>query len=94
MPGGYSIQAVQFQIKSFDAPWHVHSVNELTYIVSSKGLRFIGNQVNPFVPGDFVLIKGNVPHCWKNTDDNKEIAHAIVFQWSDEIFTAFLSSTK
>ncbi len=88
LPGGYSIEAVQFQIKAFDAPWHVHSFNELTYIVSSRGLRYVGNQVNPFDAGDFVLIKGNVPHCWKNSDDNQEIAHAIVIQWEDEIFSA------
>jgi AraC-like DNA-binding protein len=89
LPGGYSIQAFEYQMKAFDAPWHFHKMNELTYIVSSRGLRYVGNQVAPFEAGDFVLLGGNVPHCWKNSDKNEAIAHAIVIQWEDGLFSAF-----
>jgi len=86
LPGGYSIHAFEYQMESFDAPWHVHDVNELTYIVSSSGLRYVGSQVDNFVPGDFVLLKSKLPHCWKNTDDNTETARSIVIQWENKLF--------
>lgn len=85
-PEGYSIHAFEYQDKVFDAPWHIHPEHELTYIKSSKGLRYVGNQVTPFDAGDFVLLKGNVPHCWKNPEKNEETAHSIVIQWNDGLF--------
>ncbi|HWV66764.1 AraC family transcriptional regulator [Chitinophaga sp.] len=85
-PDGYSIHAFEYCDQVFDAPWHVHPENELTYIKGSKGLRYVGNQVNPFEAGDFVLLKGNVPHCWKNPENNSETAHSIVIQWKDGLF--------
>lgn len=86
LPDGYSIHAFEYRDKVFDAPWHVHPEHELTYIKSSMGLRYVGNQVNPFEAGDFVLLKGNVPHCWKNPENNPETAHSIVIQWKDGLF--------
>lgn len=64
-----------FQLKEisqswFDAPYHFHPELELTLIVSGKGKRFVGNQVNDFVAGDLVLLGENVPHCWQNTREN------------------------
>lgn len=85
-PNGYSIHAFEYHNKAFDAPWHVHPENELTYIKSSRGLRYVGNQVNPFEAGDFVLLKGNVPHCWKSPENNPEAARSIVIQWKDGLF--------
>ncbi|MBO9732413.1 MAG: helix-turn-helix domain-containing protein [Chitinophaga sp.] len=85
-PNGYSIHAFEYRDKAFDAPWHIHPENELTYIGSSKGLRYVGNQVNTFEAGDFVLLKGNVPHCWINPDNHVDIAHSIVIQWNDSLF--------
>jgi AraC-like DNA-binding protein len=86
LPDGYSIHAFEYQKETFDAPWHVHDCNELTYIVSSRGLRYVGSQVDNFVPGDFVLLKSKLPHCWKNTDDNTERARSIVIQWENKLF--------
>jgi AraC-like DNA-binding protein len=86
LPGGYSIHAFEYQMETFDAPWHAHDVNELTYIVSSRGLRYVGSQVDNFIQGDFVLLKSKLPHCWKNTDDNTETAQSIVIQWENKLF--------
>lgn len=85
-PDGYSIHAFEYQDKAFDAPWHVHPEHELTYIKSSKGLRYVGNQINSFDAGDFILLKGNVPHCWINPDSHPDTAHSIVIQWKDDLF--------
>ena len=69
----------------FDAPWHFHPEYELTYIVRGKGMRYVGNNIQKFEEGDFVLLGANLPHCWKNTDQHKGSVKSIVFQWNDEL---------
>lgn len=80
-----SITAFHFEGDRFDAPWHFHPQHELTYIVRSKGLRYVGNSITPFVEGDFAWIGSNVPHCWKNEVGGSK-AHSIVIQWNGDLF--------
>ncbi|MEM6552092.1 MAG: AraC family transcriptional regulator [Planctomycetota bacterium] len=44
--------------------WHWHPEAELTLIVSGRGQRFVGASVQPYGPGDWVLLGGGVPHLW------------------------------
>jgi AraC-like DNA-binding protein len=48
--------------------WHYHPECELTYIIKGEGMRFIGDNVQQFGPGDIVLAGPNLPHCWMNDD--------------------------
>lgn len=70
--------------KAFDAPWHYHPEFELTLILSSRGLRYVGNKVERFIEDDLVLMGPNLPHCWKNTHQDPAIASAIVIQWKED----------
>lgn len=70
--------------KAFDAPWHYHPEYELTFILSSRGLRYVGNSVERFSDYDLVLLGPNLPHCWKNTDQDSTMARAIVIQWKED----------
>lgn len=45
--------------------WHSHPEMEFT-IMRGRGMRYVGDHVEPFGPIDCVLIGGNVPHCWMN----------------------------
>ncbi len=81
-----SFRAYRYQKKEFDAPWHFHPEYELTLIRKSKGIRYVGNHVERFVPGDLVLIPPNVPHCWKNTAGDPRPSEAIVIQWRADVF--------
>lgn len=80
-----SFKAYTYEKREFDAPWHYHPEYELTYIVSSHGVRYTGNHFENFTPDDLVLLGPNVPHCWKNTGVQTQNASAIVFHWDHNL---------
>ena len=49
-----------------DSEWHYHAEYELIYISKSFGIRFVGDNVSPFNPGDLVLVGPYLPHLWRN----------------------------
>ena len=55
-----------------ESEWHYHAEYELLYISSSFGIRFVGDDVSPFNPGDLVLVGAYLPHLWRN-----DMAHYI-----------------
>lgn len=60
---------------SFDMPWHFHPELELTLILASEGVRYIGDHTSRYKSGDLVLIGSNLPHMWVNNKNefvNKE----------------------
>ena len=76
-----NIRAFFYSDTYFDAPWHVHPEYELTYIVDSSGIRYVGNNISDYQAGDLVLIGPNLPHCWKDEQDADTQAESLVIQW-------------
>ena len=72
-----------FGYEAFLAPYHYHPEYELTYIIHGRGKRYIGNRLDDFSDGDFVLIGPNQPHCWKLDQDDPK-ASAVVIQFTHE----------
>ncbi len=70
--------------KEFGYPWHYHPEYELTYILSSRGVRYVGNSIENFADEDLVLLGPDLPHCWKNTGIQHKLARAIVIQWKED----------
>ena len=54
------------EVPCLDAAWHYHSQYELLYISRSTGIRFVGDSVSQFAPGDLVLVGPYLPHLWRN----------------------------
>ena len=59
----------RFNEPRFHFRWHYHREVELVWIRSGKGLRYLGRSVEPFGPGDLVLMGPNVPHAWGSAAD-------------------------
>jgi len=73
-------------LKEFDAPWHFHPEIELTWIVESRGRRFVGDSIAPFQEGELVLLGKNLPHFWQNdgTQQSGSLARSVVVQFSSD----------
>ncbi len=52
--------------ENFSTIWHFHPELEIMSVERSHGIRFIGDNVEPFGPGDLVLVGPNLPHVWIN----------------------------
>jgi AraC-like DNA-binding protein len=61
--------------------WHFHPELELTHIVKGRGTRFIGDHIEYFEDGDLLLVGSNLPHVWKNQNEESELAVAQVVQF-------------
>ena len=69
---GSSFTTTLFEGKEFIASWHFHPQYELTYILGSTGIRYVGDNMGNFEYGDLVLVGSNLPHCWKTIGEQKE----------------------
>jgi len=79
------------KVAYFDNPWHYHPEFELTLIMKSSGIRFIGDSIEPFEEGDLVLMGSNLPHYWRNSDsyylpDAHSKAEAIIMRFRNDLW--------
>lgn len=79
----------------FGFHWHFHAEIELTAIVRSRGRRFVGDSIEPYVDGDLVLLGPNLPHTW-HSDGGRRGRHEAVFCQFSEAFLGkeFLQSPE
>lgn len=82
-----TILAFRYSEDDFDAPWHFHPQHELTYITKSSGTKFIGDYVGSYQPGELVLLRSYLPHCWKNLQEQGEKPESVVIHWNKKIFS-------
>ncbi|HUX58952.1 MAG TPA: AraC family transcriptional regulator [Bacteroidales bacterium] len=60
------INITKKEIPCLDSSWHYHAQYELLYISKSFGIRFVGDNVSHFFPGELVLVGPYLPHLWRN----------------------------
>jgi AraC-like DNA-binding protein len=65
----------------FDFAWHFHPEVELTWIVRSRGRRFVGDSIEEYRDGDLVLLGPNLPHTWHSEPGRHE---AVVIQFAPD----------
>ena len=71
-PHGKSFVTVDEIGPVVDCVFHVHPELELTYVESSFGVRFVGDNIGEFHPGDLVLIGSMLPHHYYNAPQDSE----------------------
>lgn len=84
-----SFRCLWFTCASFteDHTWHYHPEYELIGVVRSRGTRFVGDNIEPYHPGDLTLIGPNLPHCWHDEpEDGEALPEAMVLQFRPETF--------
>lgn len=52
----------------FDPLMHFHPEYQLFVVAQGTGIRFVGDRVQRFGPGDLVLTGPNLPHVWRSDD--------------------------
>ncbi len=69
------------QFAQFYNKWHYHPELELTHIVKGSGTRFVGDNIEFFQNNDLILVGANLPHVWKNQNEESELSIARVVQF-------------
>ncbi|OEJ99040.1 hypothetical protein A8C32_07640 [Flavivirga aquatica] len=62
------VNILKKEVPCLDSSWHYHSQYELLYISKSSGIRFVGDNVSHFFPGELVLVGPYLPHLWRNDE--------------------------
>lgn len=77
---------LRFESDAFRGDRHRHRQVELTWIEAGVGMRFVGDSVEPFGPGDLVLLGPNLAHGWVSARRGalRRVA-ATVLQFSPEL---------
>lgn len=69
--------------EAFDAPFHFHPEIELILMESSRGTRYVADSIEPYEPGDLVLIGANIPHVFVRSAEDGP-ASSIVTQFRSD----------
>ncbi|KAB7726694.1 helix-turn-helix domain-containing protein [Rudanella paleaurantiibacter] len=51
--------------RTLSSIWHYHPQLELHCVVRGEGVRFIGDHIANFSPGEIILLGENLPHNWQ-----------------------------
>lgn len=63
----------------FAFEWHFHPEYELTLVTAGAGRRYVGDVMEPYQPGDLVLVGPEMPHTWQS--DSASWSEAVVVQF-------------
>jgi len=86
------------KLPHFVVTWHYHKEYEIMYILKGAGTRFVGNSIDQFDEGDFVMVGSKIPHVWRNNykyykKDKDLYAECLVLFILPEIFGDLLLSS-
>lgn len=75
-----------FMVRRYREPslhfvWHYHPEMELVWVRRGRGLRYVGNSIEPFRNGDLCLLGGNLPHVWGSAPEQPGAADWAVMQF-------------
>ncbi|MER7250634.1 helix-turn-helix domain-containing protein [Kribbella sp. NPDC000426] len=83
-PDGTTIKCFIRRQAAFDFSWHFHHEYELTLITNGTGTRYAGTSVQPYQPGDLVLLGPDLPHTFASDPGPDRTAEAVVAQFRED----------
>ena len=89
-----SFKVKLFEENEFKAEWHFHPQYELTFMMQSTGIRYVGDSMHQFERGDLVLVGKNVPHSWKTMDAKNVQVKCVIIQWDDSLFNDWIDKPE
>ncbi len=89
-----SFKVKVFEDREFKPEWHYHPQYELTYMVQSTGIRYVGDSMYTFKRGDLVLVGRNLPHSWKTIDTKNEHVKCVIIQWDETLLKDWLGKPE
>lgn len=74
-----------FQIMKVHDPyfypcWHFHPEYEIMLVEQGTGIRFVGDSIERFQPGDLVFYGGNIPHLYRSDEEYYQKKDGLVSQ--------------
>ncbi|MBE8721540.1 AraC family transcriptional regulator [Sphingobacterium pedocola] len=54
---------------NFGNVWHYHDELELHYTIRGEGIRFIGDNITSFAPGEIILVGEKLSHAWRCNEE-------------------------
>lgn len=81
VPAGTTFTCFRRQEEHFTFSWHHHREYELTLITEGSGMRYVGTTVEPYEPGDLVLLGPDLPHTFSSVPTPEGRAGAAVAQF-------------
>jgi AraC-like DNA-binding protein/mannose-6-phosphate isomerase-like protein (cupin superfamily) len=73
----------------FPSLLHFHPEMEILLVVQGTGIRYVGDSIERFTPGDLVIIGPNIPHEWcsdRNSNTKEEsVSEAIYIMFNTDI---------
>ena len=63
----------------FGNNWHYHIEFELLFIIKGNGVRVVGDNMSQFGDNQLVLMGSNLPHLFRNEEDEtKEVDYIVI----------------
>ncbi|MEO9805011.1 MAG: AraC family transcriptional regulator [Reichenbachiella sp.] len=87
-PSHTSFSLELHQLPFFLNVWHYHNEIELLHIRKSTGMKFVGDYIGSFAPGDLLLFGSNLPHMMLNEKlyfEKNKIAEALVVHFDPNL---------
>lgn len=66
---------------NFGKPVHYHTELELHLTLKGEGVRFIGDKVSSFEPGNILLLGEDLPHAWHAREGADSGVEAVIIQF-------------
>lgn len=81
----HSFHINHLKVDHFPSLRHFHPEVEILLVLSGKGTRYVGDSIEPFRPGDLVMIGPNVSHEWCSDRNEAGQAEAIYILFNTAI---------